>query len=170
MGLELNPDSTQQATGSTATAKPSSVNDLPPAAVELATKLFDAAREGSTALLSQYLDAGIPPNLTNHKGDTLIMLAAYHGHAPTVSALLARSADPNVLNDRGQSPVAGAVFKGYEGVVKVLVEGGADANMGQPSAVDAARMFRRTEMFDVLGVTEEQAREALPGQLPHGQS
>src|SRR5699024_9900387 len=45
-----------------------------------------------------------PQNLTNDSGDTLLMLAAYHGHADTVRALLTRGADPNRLNDRGQSP------------------------------------------------------------------
>lgn len=97
------------------------------------------------------------------------MLAAYHGHADTVSLLLSKSSDPNVTNDRGQTPIAGAVFKGYEDVVKALVEGGADANTGQPSAVNAARMFRRTEMFEVLGVTEDMANEPMPGQIPQGQ-
>ncbi len=40
------------------------------------------------------MDAGVPANLCNDKGDALVMLAAYHGHAQTVSVLLERGADP----------------------------------------------------------------------------
>ncbi|KAI9685171.1 MAG: hypothetical protein M1822_004758 [Bathelium mastoideum] len=129
--------------------QPQSVSSLPPEALDLATKLFDFARAGSTPELLQYLTAGIPPNLTNSKGDTLLMLAAYHGHAETVKMLLEKGADPNTLNDRGQSPLAGAVFKGWDEVVKVLFEGGGKADAGQPNAVDSARMFRK-EQYLVL--------------------
>lgn len=83
-----------------------------PAVVELASKVFDLARGGDADALAAYVDAGVPANLTNDRGDTLLMLAAYHGHAPAVTALAARGADPDRANDRGQTPLAGAVFKG----------------------------------------------------------
>lgn len=66
--------------------------------------------------------------------------------------LLDTGADPNVLNGRGQSPIAGAVFKGWEDVVKALFEGGADIQLGQPNAVDCARMFRRETIMQLFGV------------------
>jgi hypothetical protein len=115
--------------------------------VELATRLFGYARTGATKALADYLAAGVPPNLTNETGDTLIMLAAYHGHAETVRALLSAGADPNRPNDRGQTPLAGAVFKGETDVVQALVAGGADPTAGQPSAVDTAGMFGRTDLL-----------------------
>ena len=115
--------------------------------VELATKLFGLARSGDTATLIAYLDAGIPPNLTNDSGDTLVMLAAYHGHAETVRTLLAAGADPNRANDRGQTPIAGAVFKGETEVVQALLVGGADPTAGQPSAIATAEMFGQTELL-----------------------
>ncbi|GAB7342930.1 hypothetical protein MBLNU457_g1039t1 [Dothideomycetes sp. NU457] len=62
-----------------------SASTLPPAAIALASKLFDHARTGNPELTT-YVSAGIPPNLTNHKGDTLLMLAAYHGHTDTVQS------------------------------------------------------------------------------------
>ncbi|KAF2433071.1 ankyrin, partial [Tothia fuscella] len=127
---------------------------LPPEALDLAAKLFDYARAGNTDLLRQYITAGIPPNLTNHEGNTLLMLAAYSGQLETVSYLLDQKADANVLNVRGQSPLAGAVFKGYDEVVKVLLERGADANLGHPNAVDCARMFKRGEVLRMMGLDE----------------
>ncbi|SHF27045.1 ankyrin repeat domain-containing protein [Streptoalloteichus hindustanus] len=122
-----------------------------PEVLALAAKLFGMARTGDTSALAAYVDAGVPANLTNDKGDTLVMLAAYHGHAETVAALLARGADPNRANDRGQTPVAGATFKGEVEVVRALLDGGADPSAGQPSAVDTARMFGRDDLLRLFG-------------------
>lgn len=127
---------------------------LPPEALELAAKLFDYARAGDVSSLSPYLAAGIPTNLTNHEGNTLLMLAAYNGQKETVELLLSKNADTNVLNARGQSPIAGAVFKGYDEIVKLLVKGGADIRLGQPNAVDCAKMFKREEALTIMGVGE----------------
>ncbi|MCJ1289233.1 hypothetical protein MMC34_000765 [Xylographa carneopallida] len=117
-------------------------SSLPPAAVALAARMFDAARRGQMDIFQQALPAGLPATLTNDKGDSLIMLASYHGHAPLVRLLLAHGADANALNDRGQSPLAGAVFKHEPDVVDALVEGGADPEWGSPSAVESMRLFR----------------------------
>ncbi|GAB2652526.1 ankyrin repeat domain-containing protein [Prescottella soli] len=118
---------------------------------ELAGRLFDMARAGDAATLAQYVDAGVPVNLTNAAGDTLVMLAAYHGHPDAVRALIERGADVNRANDRGQTPLAGAVFKGEDAVVAALVAAGADAQAGQPSALEAARMFGRDDYLQILG-------------------
>ena len=50
--------------------------DDDPELVELATRLFGMARDGETEQLAAYLDAGVPVNLANDNGDTLVMLAA----------------------------------------------------------------------------------------------
>ncbi len=115
--------------------------------VKLATRLFGLARSGDTDQLVAYVDA----NLSNHTGDSLVMLAAYHGHADTVRALLERGADPNRANDREQTPLAGAVFKGETDVVTALMDAGADPELGQPSAVATARMFERPDLLGLLG-------------------
>ena len=120
-------------------------------ALALAHALFQAAREGNSALLGAYLDAGVPATMTNSAGDSLLMLAAYHGHAGTVGLLLQHGAEANTANDRGQTPLAGAAFKGYTDVARVLLGAGADPDAGAPSARAAAQMFARTEILDLLG-------------------
>ncbi|GAB7360546.1 hypothetical protein MBLNU230_g0431t1 [Neophaeotheca triangularis] len=155
MGLKQEqPSGNPEDQTATTTTDPKPRPQLPPEALELATKLFDHARQGQTPELSAYLSAGIPPNLTNHKGDTLVMLAAYHGHADTVQMLIDQGADLDVLNDRGQSPVAGAVFKGFGEVVRVMAAAGADLAAGQPNAVECARMFNRGDMLRLFRVEE----------------
>ncbi|MEE1736025.1 ankyrin repeat domain-containing protein [Streptomyces sp. BE147] len=122
-----------------------------PEVVELAAKVFDLARRGETDALVAYVDAGVPANLTNDRGDSLLMLAAYHGHAAAVTALAARGADPGRANDRGQTPLAGAVFKGERTVIEALLAAGADPAAGTPSALDTARMFGKADLLELFG-------------------
>ncbi|MBF8187427.1 ankyrin repeat domain-containing protein [Nonomuraea sp. K274] len=122
--------------------------DGDPELEEFATRLFDLARAGDTETLRSYVEAGVPANLTNGKGDTLLMLAAYHGHAETVRMLATHGADPDRANDRGQTPLAGAVFKKEPDVVRALLEAGADPNAGTPSAVETATMFNLRDWLD----------------------
>lgn len=151
--------------------------------------MFDLARGGELTLLD-YLRVGLPPNLTNNRGDTLLMLAAYHGQTELVRQMLVESEaamsspdaqsgaegrrwrgkpDPNQLNGRGQSIVAGAVFKGFDEVIRILIEHGADPTAGQPTAEDCAKMFNRWDGENGLQTLFEQApgrgagaREAAP--------
>lgn len=150
------PSSATTANGNGSDAVPSNAAQLPPEALALASKLFNCARSGDLSTLTTYLNAGIPPNLTNHSGDTLLMLSSYHNHPSVVTFLLSKGADPNVLNDRGQSPLAGAIFKGYDEVVRILVEDGrADIRKGKPTPVETAAMFGRYEVAKIMGVEQE---------------
>nr|WP_243851174.1 ankyrin repeat domain-containing protein [Modestobacter marinus] len=108
------------------------------------------AREGDTDQLVAYLDAGVPANLTNDKGDTLLILSAYQGRASTVAALLERGADHTRANDRGQTALAAAVFKQSAETVRSLLAAGADPDDGQPSARATAQFFDLPEMTALL--------------------
>ena len=113
--------------------------------------LFALVRAGDAATLARLLDMGLVPNLRDGKGDSLLMLAAYHGHVDAVRVLLEHGADASLANDRGQTPLAGAVFKGDTEVVQALLAGGANPAAGTPSAVDTARMFGRAEVLELFG-------------------
>jgi uncharacterized protein len=110
-------------------------------AVTLAHRLFDLARDGDAVDLMIYVDAGVPVDLTDYRGNTLLMLAAYHGQGEVVRALLARGADPNRINDRQQTPLAGAVFKKATDVITALRAAGADPDLGHPSAREMVEFF-----------------------------
>ncbi len=112
--------------------------------------LFDMARTGDTENLLPALRAGVPVNLTNGKGDTLLILAAYHRHEDTVAALLEAGADPDRVNDNGQTALLSAVFRGEEGIVRRLLQAGASQTAGAHSAADFAKVFERTELLPVL--------------------
>ena len=46
-------------------------------ALAFAHRMFDLARAGDADELAAYVAEGLPPDLTNDKGDTLLILAAY---------------------------------------------------------------------------------------------
>ena len=110
--------------------------------------LFELARNGDAAGLAQSVDSGVSVDLSNESGDTLLMLSAYHGHADAVRVLIERGADPNLANGSGQTPLGGVVFKGNEEVLNALLAAGADPAVGQPSAIDIAEMFGRTDLVE----------------------
>ena len=118
-------------------------------AVDLAHQMFDLARAGSLQLLAM-VDSGVPVELTDAAGNTLVMLAAYHGHADLVSGLANRGADVNAINDRAQTPLAGAVFKNTSDVVRALLAAGADPELGSPSARATAVFFAKPELLALL--------------------
>ena len=51
-----------------------SASDLPQDTLNFAAKMFDLARNGEDELLGAYLDAGLPPNLTNYQGSQSLVL------------------------------------------------------------------------------------------------
>ncbi|WP_020106483.1 ankyrin repeat domain-containing protein [Nocardia sp. 348MFTsu5.1] len=133
-------------------ADPKNPDNTEPSAdvAELAGRMFAMARSGDLAML-EYIDAGVPVNLTNQAGDTVLMLAAYHGNSALVKGLLERGAEVDRANDKNQTPLAGAVFKSHDDVVRALIDAGADPDAGTPTARDAAHMFGREDYLGLLG-------------------
>jgi ankyrin repeat protein len=126
------------------------VAELDEETIEFAHRMFDLARSGGAEELIGNVIAGLPANLTNDKGDTLLILAAYHDHVDVVTALLEQGADPNRVNDRGQTALSAAVFRQNAETVKTLLAAGADPAGGTPSAVATAEFFKLPEMAALL--------------------
>jgi hypothetical protein len=120
---------------------------------ELQQMAFDFARNGETELLVEMIQHGLPVNLADAKGNSLLMLASYNGNLETARALLQAGADADRRNDRGQTPLGGAAFKGYEEIVTLLLENGADIdadNGGGMTPLMFAAMFGRTKAVELL--------------------
>lgn len=114
--------------------------------LDLLRQGFDYARNGDTQRLRELLAAGCPPNLTDSKGDTLLILAAYHQRTEIVRLLLDAGADVERVNDNGQTALGSAVFRQDEGIVQLLMAAGAGADTGSRSARDVAEFFNLPEM------------------------
>jgi uncharacterized protein len=115
--------------------------------------VLDLAREGRAEALAAVIERGVPVNLANATGDTLLILAAYHDHPATVRMLLERDADPDRVNDRGQTALGAAVFRRSAESVTLLLEHGADPDAGGRSAVEIARFFELDDMAALLSGT-----------------
>jgi len=121
--------------------------------IEFAQKIFDLVRAGDVARLQPLLAQRLPVNLRNHKGDSLLMLASYHGHIDTARLLLEHGADPELYNDQGQAPLAAAAYKGDAAMVELLLEHGANIDGAMPggrTALMMAAMFNRCDVLDLL--------------------
>lgn len=120
---------------------------------ELQAMALGFARSGDTEILASMLRAGLPVNLADHKGNTLLMLACYHGHQGTAAMLLESGAEVDRRNDRGQTPLGGVAFKGYREIVALLLRHGAEIdadNGGGMTPLMFAAMFGRTEVVKQL--------------------
>ena len=118
--------------------------------IAFAHRVFQAARDGATSDLAAVIDAGLSPDLTNDKGDTLLILAAYYTRTETVAMLLAKGADPTRFNDRGQDALGSAVFRQSRPTVETLLAAGADPTASPRSAWSVAQFFGLSEMVDLL--------------------
>ncbi len=125
------------------------MSDLTDEQLEFLHSTFDLARAGDPALL-QLIDQGVPVNLTNPKGDTLLILATYHGRDDLVAGLLERGADTERVNQRGQTALVSAVFRQSEPNVRALLEAGADPHGGTPDALATASFFDLPAMRALL--------------------
>src|SRR5687768_11986281 len=87
-------------------------HELDEATLAWVGQVFQQARAGEAGVLATLLAQGLPPNLRNERGDSLLMLACYHGHMDAARVLLEHGADPALMNDAGQAPLHAAAFKG----------------------------------------------------------
>lgn len=140
----------QPATHEQAQDTPAAPPQLTDEELEFLNSLFDMARAGHAEPLLSAVDQGVPVNLANHNGDTLLILATYNNHPALVHALLERGADVHRLNRRGQSALACAVFVQNEESVRALLDAGADPDAGPVSARAAVDQFGLESMRAVL--------------------
>jgi len=115
--------------------------------------VLELVRFGDAAQLGPLLSRGLPANLLNQKGDSLLMLASYHGHLDAARLLLEHGADPELFNDRSQTPLGAAAFRGDRAMVELLLAHGARVNGAGPDGrtpLMLAAMFDRTEMVELL--------------------
>ncbi|OJF69408.1 hypothetical protein BK026_11740 [Alteromonas sp. V450] len=120
----------------------------------LKARYFDAAREGDSAMLDAFYQAGLDVNVADEKGYTALILAAYHGHTDTVNFLISEAnANPCQEDNRGNTALMGAIFKGHVSVAKRLVFADCDIDeeneQGQ-TALMFASLFDRQEIINTL--------------------
>ena len=127
-------------------------NPLPDAAADL-------ARNGDAVGLAAMIKDGLAVDAQDAKGNTLLMLASYHGKAETVAMLLKARATVDLRNDTGQTPLGGVAFKGYVEIATLLLDAGADpvADQGGSTPADFATLAGKTEILALLQARRDNA-------------
>ena len=120
--------------------------------------VFDLARRGLSGELGEMIDAGVPVDTRNGRGDTLLIVAAYQQNTATVVELLRRGADTAVVNGMGQTAIACAVFRNDEHILQVLLDAGADPGVGSPTGVEIADQFGLPLMREIIESHERGAK------------
>jgi ankyrin repeat protein len=122
---------------------------------------FQCARIGDSTRLARLLAAGLPVDLCNERGDSLLRLASFHGHLGATLLLLEHKADPERVNDRGQTVLAGVAFRGDVAAAQLLLDYGARVD---GTGTDGKTALMIAAMFDQLEVLKLLlARGATPG-------
>ncbi|XP_054494779.2 CARD- and ANK-domain containing inflammasome adapter protein-like [Agelaius phoeniceus] len=91
-----------------------------PAAVDI----FAAVAKGSLPELEKTLKEN-DLNMLNASSETLLHVAAAHGHLPVMAHLLSKGARTGVQDRKGRTALHRAAEKGHGGAVKLLLRGGA---------------------------------------------
>ena len=131
-------------------AEHSSTPELTDEQLEFLHSMLDLARGGKSAELLDFVDQGIPVNLTNAQGDSLLILAAYNDHEDLVRGLLERGAEVDRVNDRGQTALGCAVFRQNHAITASLLAAGADPHLGGQNAYAVIEMFGLESMRTLL--------------------
>ena len=119
----------------------------------------DLARNGDAEGLGALLKDGLQVDARDAKGNTLLMLASYHGRAEVVKLLLKSGATVDLHNDKGQTPLGGVAFKGYVEIATLLLDAGADplADQGGSTPADFATLAGKTEILALLQARRDNA-------------
>ena len=119
----------------------------------------DFARNGDAAGLATMLGKGLGVDLRDAKGNTLLMLASYHGRTEVVKLLLKSGATVDLRNDKGQTPLGGVAFKGYVEIATLLLDAGADpvADQGGSTPADFATLAGKSEILALLQARRDNA-------------
>lgn len=125
-------------------------NGLTDKELEFLNSVFDLARDNKPIALKSLFDQGVPVDLTNVKGDTLLILAAYHEHAELVQLLINEGADLDRLNERGQTALVCAVFRNNLPIARMLLEAGADETLGSQTPAEVAAFFNLDAMKELF--------------------
>ncbi|XP_056388932.1 CARD- and ANK-domain containing inflammasome adapter protein-like [Hyla sarda] len=93
--------------------------------VQSSVGVFDAAMKGDLSALESILK-GSDVNAVNSAGETLLHVAASHGHVPIVEFLLSKGAKVDMKDKKGRTPLHRAAENGHLEAVRVLLRAGAN--------------------------------------------
>jgi ankyrin repeat protein len=141
--------------------RPPSASELDDDTLAFARKVFHYARTGEAGELATLLGQGLPPNLRNERGDSLLMLACYHGHADAARVLLDHGAAVDHAGPNGKTALMVAAMFNRGDIVRLLLARGADPfrlDADGNAILDAARRMGAADTAELLAAATNERR------------
>ncbi len=122
----------------------------PALSAEVIDGTFELAREGRVGPMGEMIDAGVPVDVRNARGDTMLIVAAYAKEAHAVAELIRRGASLDEENRMGQTAISCAVFRNDAQILSLLLDAGANPDAGFRTGLQIAQQFGITDMVAIL--------------------
>lgn len=119
--------------------------------------IFEEARSGNISALKNYLQQGGDINLSNSRGHSLLMLAAYNDEYAATRFLIRKGARVDSADGGGNTVLMGVAFKGYARIAKLLLQAGANPSLTNGYGVTASDFAKVFGRHDVLELFSEEA-------------
>uniref|UniRef100_A0A8C5UBM4 Uncharacterized protein n=1 Tax=Malurus cyaneus samueli TaxID=2593467 RepID=A0A8C5UBM4_9PASS len=114
-----------------------------------AVNIFATVAKGSLSELRKTLKDN-DLNVLNPSSETLLHVAAAHGHPSITEYLLSKGAKPGVRDRKGRTALHRAAEKGHGGAVKVLLQGGASINQAEETPLHIAVLHNKRALVRLL--------------------
>lgn len=119
----------------------------------------EQGKNGEQENVELFLKAGMDPEVTDHNGNTALMLAAMNGHVDTMKLLLEQGSEVNAKNNLGKTALFYAATNGHVEAVEVLLDNDADVTVKTENgrtALDYAKQRGHTDVVELLENTEKE--------------
>ena len=98
--------------------------------------IFSFARHNRVDKVEELLDKGVPVNVRDQFGNTILAVSCQNGHKRVAKAALRRGADINAQNYKGNTPLHFCFTYGYGDTLgQYMISKGADASMRNHAGV-----------------------------------
>ena len=91
--------------------------------------LISAVKAGNTKAVAELLDEGVPINIKDDEGMSLLHWAAWGGHVTTMRLLIRRGCDVDSVDGRGLTPLHCAAATGQTKAVRELIRKGSSKSV-----------------------------------------
>lgn len=130
-------------------------NSYAPTAVanKVVALVVKAAKDNNRVLISKYIEFGGDVNVSDNKGYTPLIYAAYFGHEGMVDFLLKNGSNACMKDKRGNTALMGAIFKGHVKIAFRLLKSECDIdqnNNADQTALMYATLFGREKIAEKL--------------------
>ncbi|CAN0077649.1 unnamed protein product, partial [Sphacelaria rigidula] len=98
--------------------------------------IFSYARHNRVQDVERMLDQGVPADVRDAHGNTILIVACQNGHKRVLKAALRRGANANATNARGNTALHFCFAFGYgQSLGRYLMDKGADSTMRNRSGL-----------------------------------